>query len=162
MATVTILPNGAKRVVVIGHGLAGRTVAETMRKQTRKTGDVEIVVVEANDFYEADAASTMFLAFPEVREKSTVPQWRLRVEGVRYVTDTVTAVRESLVGLDVALASGETLAANAVVCCAGFGLPVLKPTPVSFISQRNNIFLCWCVCRLLSSLLWLITFALLA
>ena len=116
----------SKIVLVIGHGLAGKMTVEALAK---KKG-IRVIVAESREFCEVDCLSPTFLSRPEYYAKLSAPQALSRRPDVTYVHATVAKLEEnegSKHRFEVTLQTGEKLAADAVVCCVGSHIPLLKP-----------------------------------
>ncbi len=115
-------------VLVVGHGLAGKLTVSALMKFA--SGNLRIVVVESRDFYEADVLAPAFIAKPDLYAKVSTAQALSREAGVQYVHDVV----ESIVApqstgkpYSVDLKSGAKIEAQAVICCVGSSVPLVKP-----------------------------------
>lgn len=110
-------------IIVIGNGLAGRSVA----KMLTKSFFGNIVCIDSRSFYEPDSIAPVFLNRPDIEKKYTVSQTCYHVEGVAYVEGVVQGVSTCDDEYNVMLHSGKSHAASAVVVCVGASIPLFKP-----------------------------------
>lgn len=125
--------SATKTVLVIGHGLAGKTTVAALQR----TG-VRILVVESRNYYEPDTIAPLVLSRSAVQATFTVPQSLSRVPGVEYVEGTVDTIDKSEGRIRVVLKTGEKISADAVVCCTGSTIPFLKPDVGATPEERRN------------------------
>ena len=122
-----------KTVLVIGHGLAGKTTVAALQRN-----GVRILVVESRNYYEPDTIAPLILSRSAVQATFTVPQSLSRVPGVEYVEGTVDTIDKSEGRVRVVLKTGEKISADAVVCCTGSTIPLLKPDLGAMPEERRN------------------------
>merc|ERR1711865_166738 len=122
-----------KTVLVIGHGLAGKTTVAALQRN-----GVRILVVESRNYYEPDTIAPLILSRSAVQATFTVPQSLSRVPGVEYIEGTVDTIDKSEGRLRVVLKTGEKISADAVVCCTGSTIPFLKPDLGAMPEERRN------------------------
>lgn len=130
----------SKTVVIIGHGLCGRTVAKKL-VQLRETNEFKIICIDSREFYECDSLMTVPLSWggDEAYKNNSCPQWKLKVQGVeRYICDCVTTVKVSGEQLTVVTEKSGNIEADAVVAATGFHVPVLKPYLGMDWGERKN------------------------
>ena len=121
-----------KIVVIIGHGLSGRSVAINLVKQLPNDLSVKIIAVDSREFYECDATITVPITWggDGSYTQNSSPQWKLAVPGVsEYICDTVRSVTKNGKKLSVGLTEGgRTIQADVVVAATSFHMPVVKPS----------------------------------
>ena len=121
-----------KIVVIIGHGLSGRSVAVNLVKQLPNDLSVKIIAVDSREFYECDATITVPITWggDGSYTQNSSPQWKLAVPGVsEYICDTVRSVTKNGKKLSVGLTEGDrTIRADVVVAATSFHMPVVKPS----------------------------------
>ena len=133
----------SKTVVVIGHGLSGRTVAENLVKGRGKDGSIKIVCVDSREFYECDSLMTVPLTWggDESYNNNSCPQWKLAVPGVnQYICDTVKYLTKVGDKVNVGTESSGSIEADAVVAATGFHVPVVKPKlGISWSARKDEL-----------------------
>jgi uncharacterized NAD(P)/FAD-binding protein YdhS len=115
-------------VVVIGNGNAGAMTLEALLKVSKKGQTMKLMCIESRTFYEVDATMPYAIR-DETRYNNMSTESRfIKQQGVEYLFDTVSTVKQEGNGsLVVTLAGGTELVAAAVVCATGFGISFLKP-----------------------------------
>ena len=111
----------SKTVVIIGHGLSGRSVVEKLVK-LRGTDEFKIICIDSREFYECDSLMTVPLSWggDEAYKNNSCPQWKLKVKGVeRYICDCVKTVNVSGEQLNVVTEKSGNIEADAVVAAPG-------------------------------------------
>jgi sulfide dehydrogenase [flavocytochrome c] flavoprotein chain len=109
------------RVVIVGAGMAGVTLAKFLRLWDR---GIEVTLVDRNASYTSNIMSSLVLTGQRTMQQLTFSYAALKRRGVRFVQGEVVAVDP--VAPSVTLASGQVLQADRVVLAAGIGF---EPPP---------------------------------
>ena len=131
----------SKKVVIIGHGLSGRTVAENLVKGRGKDSSINLVCIDSREFYECDSLMTVPLTWggEESYNNNSCPQWKLAVPGVdQYICDSVKSVTKTGDKIIIVTDKSGSIEADAVVAATGFHVPVVKPQLGATWSARKN------------------------
>lgn len=109
------------RVVIVGAGMAGVTLAKFLRLWDR---GIQVTLVDRNPSYTSNIMSSLVLTGQRTLQQLTYSYAALQQRGVKFVQGEVVAVDP--VAPSVTLASGQVLAADRVVLAAGIAF---EPPP---------------------------------
>ncbi len=109
------------RVVIVGAGMAGVTLAKYLRLWDR---GIEVTLVDRNASYTSNIMSSLVLTGQRTLQQLTYSYAALRQRGVKFVQGEVVAVDPA--APSITLASGQVLAADRVVLAAGIAF---EPPP---------------------------------